>query len=297
MLRDYTLETINLKMNWEYYLTGLIEADGSIYVPKKEKCIRNLKNLYPSIQISFHAKDFPLIVMIQKKIKAGSISRIKGKRAYVLTITSNQGVLDLINVLNGKMRTNKILQLYSLIDWRNSKSLYGFLNNKGELIKKKDLDRSPFCKNAWLSGFIDGDGCFYLRCTEKGKYPSKFECKFEISQSSNNLLGHGGSENNIIKIISSFLGSNPKEIKKNSKNPQWRSRTVTADQNRTLVNYLTEYPLQSSKFLDFKDWSNGVDIFLKKEHKTDLGKEKILVLKKNMNDSRRFYSWDHIIYF
>lgn len=35
--------------------------------------------------------------------------------------------------------------------------------------------------NAWLSGFIEGDGHFYFRSTESGKYP-KIECKFEISQ-------------------------------------------------------------------------------------------------------------------
>jgi hypothetical protein len=34
-----------------------------------------------------------------------------------------------------------------------------------------------------LSGFIDGDGCFYLRCSKENKYPAKFECKFELVQS------------------------------------------------------------------------------------------------------------------
>jgi len=74
-----------------------------------------------------------------------------------------------------------------------------------------------------LSGFIDGDGCFYLRCTEpkeKNKYRSKFECKFEISQSSQNLLGDLSSlqsRPNIIESISLFLGSNPKQVKQKTK--------------------------------------------------------------------------------
>jgi len=306
-------------MNWEYYLTGLIEADGSIYVPKKKKCIQSLKNLYPCIQISFHAKDFPLITMIQRKLQGGSISRIKGKRAYVLSISSNDLVFYLMFVLNGKMRTNKINQLYKLIDWYNRENplklekelvFNGREKNKNDLglgqintVEKKGIDKSSFLENAWLSGFIDGDGCFYLRCTEpkeNNKYTSKFECKFEISQSSQNLLSDLSSlqsRPNIIESISLFLGSNPKQVKQKTKFPQWRSRTVNVEQNRFLVEYLTKYPLQSSKYLDFMDWSKAVDIFLKKEHKTLQGKNNILSLKKNMNDSRKFYSWDHIIYF
>ena len=159
----------------KYYLTGLIEAGGSIYVPKKKKCIQSLKNLYPCIQISFHAKDFPLITMIQRKLQGGSISRIKGKRAYVLSISSNDLVFYLMFVLNGKMRTNKINQLYKLIDWYNRENplklekelvFNGREKNKNDLglgqintVEKKGIDKSSFFLLSWLESNVGLNFC------------------------------------------------------------------------------------------------------------------------------------------
>jgi hypothetical protein len=51
------------------------------------------------------------------------------------------------------MRTPKINQLYKLID---------YLNNKGYNINKYPLDNSSLNYNAWLSGFIDADGHFFV---------------------------------------------------------------------------------------------------------------------------------------
>jgi hypothetical protein len=97
------------------YLTGLIEGDGTITVPKTERSIKGKLN-YPSIQIAFHLRDFPLAQIIQKEIGHGSLSRIKGINAYLLKINNLEGILVLIKLLNGNMRTSKINSLFNLID-------------------------------------------------------------------------------------------------------------------------------------------------------------------------------------
>ena len=53
------------------YLCGLIEGDGTIIVPKYERSPKGKLN-YPSIQIVFHLKDFPLAQLIQKNLGFGS---------------------------------------------------------------------------------------------------------------------------------------------------------------------------------------------------------------------------------
>jgi len=98
-----------------FYLTGLIEGDGTIIVPLTERSLKGKLN-YPSIQIVFHLKDLPLALIIQKSIGHGSVSRKKGKNAYIYTVNNLEGIQLIINLVNGKMRTNKIYALHSLID-------------------------------------------------------------------------------------------------------------------------------------------------------------------------------------
>ena len=69
------------------YLTGLIEGDGSIIVPKTERSNKGKLN-YPSIQIAFDSRDLPLALIIQKELGFGSISKTKGVNAYRLTINN-----------------------------------------------------------------------------------------------------------------------------------------------------------------------------------------------------------------
>jgi hypothetical protein len=101
--------------NFASYLAGLIEGDGTIVTPKTEKSAKGKFN-YPSIQIAFDLRDFPLALIIQSKLKHGSISRKKGVNAYVLTINNFEGLILITNIINGYMRTPKIHALYKLVD-------------------------------------------------------------------------------------------------------------------------------------------------------------------------------------
>jgi hypothetical protein len=101
--------------NFSTYLTGLIEGDGTIIVPKSERSLKGKLN-YPSIQIVFHLKDLPLALLIQKNLTFGSLTRKKGVNAYILSINNYEGILDLVKLLNGNMRTPKINSFYNLID-------------------------------------------------------------------------------------------------------------------------------------------------------------------------------------
>jgi len=121
------------------YLAGLIEGDGRIVVPKTERSPKGVLN-YPSIQIVFHLKDLPLALMIQKVLGEGSLARKKGVNAYILTINSYKGLILIISLLNGNMRTPKIKSLYKLIDWLN--------NSKNTNFFKKPLNDSSLTSNA-----------------------------------------------------------------------------------------------------------------------------------------------------
>jgi len=54
-----------------------------------------------------------------------------------------------------------------------------------------------------------------------------------------------------------------KSIRNDRDNPQYRIRTTNLKANLAFVDYLTKYPLFSTKFLDFKDWAKVVELFEK----------------------------------
>jgi len=130
----------NCQNNFNNYLTGLIEGDGTIIVPKTERSSKGKLN-YPSIQIVFHIKDIPLALVIQKILGHGSLIRNKGTNSYNLSINDQKGILKIVKILNGNMRTPKINSLYKLIDWLNLK------NSKDNLIKYP-LNLNPLDQDA-----------------------------------------------------------------------------------------------------------------------------------------------------
>lgn len=264
------------------YLAGLIEGDGTIIVPKTERSPKG--NLYyPSIQIVFDLRDFPLALMIQSKLNHGSISRKKASSAYVLSINKLEGVISITYLINGYMRTPKIYALHRLINW---------LNLKYDLnIEKKDKNISSINSNSWLSGFIDADGHFSVRTTLATKYP-KVECKFEITQRQNDQ----NNENNFeyLSIIANFLSCTVKEIRMNRPKPEYRVRTTSLSSNYILVDYLEKYPLFSSKYLNYKDWLKVLAYFEAKTNTKTESIKDIVKIKLQMNNKRTEFNWDHL---
>lgn len=155
------------------YLAGLWEGDGSILVKSKE-------HLKPTINISFHknqgffAEKLLQILTDQCKEKVGSVYYHKTRQACYLNIYSKEGLLNFINLVNGKLRTPKASQMDVVINW---------LIKQGVNIKKLPLCSVPINKDAWLTGFIDADGSFGIRQTfKKEKIKQQTECEFILVQ-------------------------------------------------------------------------------------------------------------------
>ena len=123
------------------------------------------------------------------------------------------------------------------------------------------------------------------------KYP-KFECKLEISQ---RRQDHQGYDNlDFLNYIAEFLETQVKKIRSDKPKPEYRVRTTSLKGNIKAKNYLLQFPLFGTKHLDSLDWMKVVDMFDKKEHITDEGKEKIVKIKSGMNNFRTNFTWDHL---
>lgn len=264
-----------------FYLAGLIEADGCILVPKIERSDKK-KLYYPSIQISFPLKDFPLAQIIQKTIGHGSIAKKKQSAAYVLSISNDEGVRVVANLINGKMRTPKYYQFENLINFLNKNSFYAKIQYQG-------INTSSFQNDSWLTGFIEGDGSFSVRTSIKSKY-KRISVAFELTQAQ--ITHYGYSSHMFMKEIADFLGTNCKEIRQNHKYPQYRVRTHSIKTNQNIINYLEKYPLKGSKYLDYVDWSK-IFCFMKEQTHMD-NIQTILQIKSKINQKRTIFHWNHL---
>lgn len=204
-----------------YYLAGLIEADGSIIIPKD-----NSLNS-PTINISFNLEDKPLAICIKKGLGFSSIEDIEKNNAVRLIIRGKYNIMNLISLINGKFRTPKIEKLNKLINYIN----INWISLEEDYIRVQDLDTSPLDANSWLAGFSDGDASLNINLTwpnmSKNGY-GQVRLTFELVQSRLDDI-HFEKYKNIMNIISVFLRSkleihNISKYDRSGKQKAWRAR-------------------------------------------------------------------------
>ncbi|KAH9879744.1 hypothetical protein J1614_002242 [Plenodomus biglobosus] len=75
-----------------YYLAGLVDGDG--HFSKDQQLV-----------IVFSSPDAFLAYYLKEKLGYGNVKKVKDKNAYLLIISNKEGMLQVINLINGKLRT------------------------------------------------------------------------------------------------------------------------------------------------------------------------------------------------
>jgi hypothetical protein len=276
---------LKLEGSLGHYLAGLIEGDGTIIVPSKIRSPKG-KLYYPTIEVVFHLKDLPLALTILKAIGQGSLQRVKRAQAYVLCIRSLSGVVKVVELINGKMRTPKVVALHRLITYLNLNRDYNF--------PLLPIDTSPLESNAWFAGFVEADGSFYIRTTET---PLKIAPQFYLEQRYESPNLETEYYQKIMETLAHFLLSNLKLLQRKDRDAYFRVRTNSLAGNLVLISYFTSFPLFGSKRLDYFDWCQCVELVKKGNHKTTQALASMKKFKTNMNNNRTFFTWEHLALF
>lgn len=262
------------------YLAGLIEGDGALITPTKDKNPSGSATV-ASIQVVFASKDRPSALLL-KSFLGGNVYDSKGKNCVRWMIQDKKSVTRIVELINGKFRTPKINALHKMVD---------FLNNRGANIVKLPLDTSPLNSNAWLAGFVDADGSFAIKGFSDQNSKTHLAIQFYLPQRAYDISGE--SLKPIMSKIADFLFVKLNERIMAEKFASFVINTSNRVSNKVLIDYLNTYPLLSSKFLDFKDWETANNIYINKLHKDPVEYEKLRELKENMNNRRVFFNWDH----
>lgn len=237
------------------YLAGLIEADGSFAIHDKNS---KAKKYRPKILIVFSLPDKPLAEKLIFITKLGKLY-VKPKQGCVIwQIQKTEDVINMINLINGYMRTPKLEALDRAIDWFNEFD--------GTSINHLGLDLSPIDSNAWLAGFTDGDGNFSINLTnrkKKGVITNKrVQIFFRIELRQNyhrdvSVSKGGTSYFEILNKIARYLGVNLYSRSRIQKDKVFYSFMVISHSIKShakVIDYFNRFPLYSSKYLAYKDW-------------------------------------------
>lgn len=284
--RYFSRSLNNDDCKFKSYLAGLYEGDGHIWIQKSGLA----KRQNPRFCITFGMKNEPLAKKLLELIGSGFIRYKLQDNACVLVVSPVIGLKKIVNLINGELRTPKIHQLYALIDWLNK--------NHNANIYKLPLKGSSLSKDSWLSGFIDSDGSFSVLHTklENGAKKRKIACRLRIEQRILDPISNESYEP-VLTSIANFL--NCSLLIKNQKSTGNNYYTLAASSQNSLkviVDYLEKYPLYSSKFLDYRDWKEVVELILVNKHYTEEGISKTDSVRNGMNRQRTYFNWDHLNY-
>lgn len=195
----------------------------------------------------------------------------KDSRAGDLRINSISGVQKVINTINGYMRTPKIDSLNAAIDFINEQ--------RGLNIEKKGLDNSEMESNAWLSGFIDADGSFYIGLRKSGTDIGRLTCSLYLAQRVKDK--RGGSLLGVLEGIAKVIGKS--KVGESRDNKKYYVQTGTFETNLRLERYLDKFKLKSGKYKDYCSWKEVLNMMVRGEHLTEKGRERIIKIKESMS--------------
>lgn len=285
LTNSLTPKGLDSKFDLGSYLAGLFEGDGHIWIPNTS----SKKKHNPRFCITFHKKDLPLAEKVLGIIGYGFIRHKTKENACVLTVSPVKGLKKIISLINGELRTPKIHQLYSLIEWINQ-------NHKLD-IKKLSLNNEALNKDSWLAGFIDSDGNFHIRHTRlESRHPVKrrISCSLRIEQRKVDPITNE-SYQEILTLIAEFFHTKLSLRQQARTNREYFIVSASSQKSlRVIIDYLEDHNLLSSKYLDYRDWAKAVNLILTNLHYTEEGIVQIDKLKKNMNRSRTKFDWDHL---
>lgn len=242
----------------------------------------------------FNKQDKLLAEKIKDVLGGGSIKDLKSK-ACVLNINDKRTILKLVELINGKLRTPKIEALHRIINWLNK--------NQDKLIPMLDLDKSNLGSNAWLSGFIESDGTFYFTFkTKDNGIATELINYMRITQRQSYHRESLGPRRRrisylpIMESLADFIGQkieiiNRRHKKDNRLELGYIVRSSSIESNKVIDKYGKEYPLFSSKYLNYQAWSRFFYIRKNKLYKSPEITLELAKLKEGYNTKRIEFSW------
>lgn len=304
-----------IKESFLEWFIGFFEGDGSLSFSKKRYFNRlsNGKNytepVCERLVLTICQKERRIIEKIAYTFGFGSVSSFKkNKNVYWRwSLDSKKSIESIAYLLSGNLIIIKRQkQFLKWVEMGEKKNMFKFPFDKNKI-----WNSNISLNNGWLSGFIDAEGCFYANFSiphslkknikelpkmkknwskkdyemflEISKYKFKLKQKMSITQ----ILTPENLElfKKILVLFNSetFYIFNNNKISKLSYNNYVRIEFHNLYSHELIINYLTNYPLQTIKNVSFIRWKR---VYLRRKegvHLSPKGTKRLYRLVNSIN--------------
>lgn len=259
-----------------YYIAGLWEGDGYIVAA-------NSKTKYFTFVIMFNKNNIVLANFLKFYLGYGYIKYKTCENSLALTISNQKGLISIVKLLNGKLRTPKICKFNILIDWLN-------LQDPALNLVKYDINISNLTANYWFTGFCEACGYFDIR-TSSFKQKSDIVFRLRIEQRMLNPITKL-SYYDILSLISGVFLTKLKKIDRKY-NSYYYICCINKNSIEKLNLYFFKFNLLGIKFLDFNLWIKAYILYKNRIKITPNLIEDLKKYKYQMNSRRTSFFLSH----
>ena len=220
-------KTIN--QNFLEWFIGFSEGDGSFIVSNNR------------LFFIINQKEEKVLHYIRTNLGFGKVSKYNSYSRYI--VANKTHVDKLIFIFNSNLVLSKTNSRF--IDWLKARNIYS--TKKIEHLNQES--RLNFNDNAWLSGFIDSEGCFSASKIKDKAYSLGYRVRLRF------ILDQKGERFLFVKL-KHFLESGVISDRSNSnKTPKlenmFRFTTTSICSHEKLIHYLNRFPLRTFKKVSF----------------------------------------------
>ena len=233
-----------------HYLAGLIDGDGHFSIAQQ-------------LVIVFSSLDAFLAYYLKEKLGNCKVKKVKDKKAYLLIVSKKEGILNVLNLINGKLRSES----------RFDQVVNNILNHSRfkDININFTLNLTDNFNNHWLAGFSDADASFQVKIINRTTINKpEIRLNYQIDQKNSILLTK----------IKNYLGGNI-GYRKTPDTYYYGSTSFGTAKN--VIDYFNKFNLQSRKHVSYLRWRKVYILVQDREHLTDKGLIKITRIKSLIN--------------
>ena len=143
-------------------------------------------------------------------------------------------------------------------------------------------DAGPRCSreflSAYISGYVDGEGCFTISISPRAKLLVGWEVRPSFSVSQN------GDRAEVLHVLKTYFGCGSIRPDRSDKTLKWETRRLEELLQRVLPHFM-RFPLLSGKKADFERFADVCRLMADGAHRTRIGLMQIVEIAGAMNPS------------